>query len=136
MSCQSLVPLRHKHDLCTVTTPGHLHSLTVGKILWFCAMLQAVVQLACLHSFLEAPRLQLRYTCGTRQVVHELALPVAPHKFMVPEPHISKEMFFEKWKAYQGPPISNHDSRWTAMHLSSMIDDRHFHCHTSDVCIG
>lgn len=53
--------------------------------------------------------MQLRYSCGARQVVQDLPLPLAPHKFMVPEPRISKEMFFEKWKAYPGitaqPPV-------------------------------
>lgn len=67
--------------------------------------LQVVVQVACLHPFLEAPRLQLRYICGTRQVVQELALPLAPHKFMLPDPHISKEVFFDKWKAYPGAQL-------------------------------
>jgi hypothetical protein len=56
----------------------------------------------CMHSFLEAPRVQLRYSCGARQVVQELLLPLAPHKFMLPEPHIAKEAFFDKWKSYQG----------------------------------
>lgn len=66
---------------------------------------QAVVHVTCLHSFLEAPRVQLRYSCGVRQVVQELRLPLAPHKFMLPEPHIAKEAFFDKWKSYQGPPL-------------------------------
>lgn len=66
------------------------------------SVLQVAVQVTCLHSFLEPPRLQLRYTYGARQVVQELPLPLAPHKFMVPEPHIAKEAFFDKWKSYQG----------------------------------
>jgi AP-2 complex subunit alpha len=63
---------------------------------------QAAVRVTCLHSFLEAPRVQLRYSCGARQVAQELLLPLAPHKFMLPEPHIAKEAFFNKWKSYQG----------------------------------
>lgn len=58
--------------------------------------------MTCLQPFLEAPRVQLRYSTGARQVVQELALPLAPHKFMVPEPHIAKEAFFDKWKSYAG----------------------------------
>jgi hypothetical protein len=60
------------------------------------------VQVTCLQPFLEPPRVQLRYTVGARQVVQNLALPLAPHKFMVPEPTIAKEAFFEKWKSYAG----------------------------------
>lgn len=66
------------------------------------AMLQVLVQVTCLQPFLEPPRLQLRYTVGARQVVQDLALPLAPHKFMVPEPHIAKEAFFDKWRSYAG----------------------------------
>lgn len=63
---------------------------------------QVRVQVTCLQPFLEPPRVQLRYSTGARQVVQDLALPLAPHKFMVPEPTIAKEAFFEKWKSYTG----------------------------------
>lgn len=65
-------------------------------------LLQVLVQVTCLQPFLEPPRVQLRYSTGARQVVQDLALPLAPHKFMVPEPSIAKEAFFEKWKSYTG----------------------------------
>ena len=60
------------------------------------------MQVTCLQPFLEAPRVQLRYSTATRQVVQDLALPLAPHKFMVPEPHIAKDAFFDRWKSYAG----------------------------------
>eukprot|EP00879_Flechtneria_rotunda_P008959 GHRR01009380.1.p1 GENE.GHRR01009380.1~~GHRR01009380.1.p1 ORF type:complete len:1159 (+),score=411.60 GHRR01009380.1:174-3479(+) len=66
---------------------------------------QVSLQVTCMQPFLEPPRLQLRYATGSRQVVQELALPLAPHKFMVPEPQIGKEAFFERWKSYHGPPL-------------------------------
>jgi hypothetical protein len=69
---------------------------------------QVLVQLTCLQPFLEPPRLQLRYTVGARQVVQDLALPVAPHKFMVAEPHIAKDAFFDKWKSYPGEQRAVH----------------------------
>lgn len=70
--------------------------------------------MTCLHCFLEAPRLQVRYSCGARQVVQELTLPLAPHKFMLPEPHIAKEAFFDKWKSYQG-------GTWAAGLMASVV---------------
>jgi hypothetical protein len=83
--------------------------------------LQVLVQLTCLQPFLERPRLQLRYTVGARQVVQDLALPVAPHKFMVPEPHIAKEAFFDKWKSYPGEQQAIYTpSWWTFWPLLSM----------------
>lgn len=69
---------------------------------YVCVALQVRVQVTCMQPFLEAPRLQLQYTTGSRQVLQDLTLPLAPHKFMVPEPHIAKEAFFEKWKSYPG----------------------------------
>jgi len=78
---------------------------------------QVVVQVTCLQPFLEAPRVQLRYSTGARQVVQELALPLAPHKFMVPEPHIAKEAFFDKWKSYAGRWAEAHRPRHCAVRL-------------------
>lgn len=66
---------------------------------------QVLAQVTCLQPFQEPPRLQLRYSVGARQVVQDLPLPLALHKFMVPEPHIAKEAFFDKWKSYAGPPL-------------------------------
>jgi hypothetical protein len=68
----------------------------------FSGVPQVLAQVTCLQPFLEPPRVQLRYSIGARQVVQDLALPLAPHKFMVPEPHIAKEAFFDKWKSYPG----------------------------------
>jgi hypothetical protein len=77
-------------------------------------LLQVLVQATCLQPFLEPPHVQLRYTVGARQVVQDLALPLAPHKFMVPEPSIAKEAFFEKWKSYAGVlgPPAGHWGGW------------------------
>jgi hypothetical protein len=63
---------------------------------------QVPVQVTCLQPFVEGPGLMLRYASGLRQVAQELLLPLAPHKFMVPQQNIAKEAFFDKWKAYQG----------------------------------
>lgn len=67
--------------------------------------MQVLAQVTCLQPFQEPPRLQLRYSVGARQVVQDLPLPLAPHKFMVPEPHIAKEAFFDKWKSYAGEAV-------------------------------
>eukprot|EP00882_Tetradesmus_deserticola_P019241 GHRQ01020698.1.p1 GENE.GHRQ01020698.1~~GHRQ01020698.1.p1 ORF type:complete len:365 (+),score=199.38 GHRQ01020698.1:33-1097(+) len=110
-----LLFLGNKHASSTLTGlalllsgPSPAVQVVVGQLPLQLApkqQVQAVVHVTCLHSFLEAPRLQLRYGCGGRQVVQELLLPLAPHKFMLPEPHIAKEAYFDKWKNYQGPPL-------------------------------
>lgn len=51
---------------------------------------------------MEPPVLQLSYSLGARQVHQELKLPLSNHKFLVPEPHVAKEAFFDTWKAYAG----------------------------------
>eukprot|EP00775_Hariotina_reticulata_P003331 gene3331-3608_t len=89
--------------------PGSALQVEVGQLPAQLAPKQQVqvpVQVTCLQPFLEAPRLLLRYVSGSmRQVAQELLLPLAPHKFMVPQPHIAKEAFFDKWKSYRGPPL-------------------------------
>ncbi len=68
------------------------------------------IQAAALAPFAGAPQLLLAYQVTPAMpgaapagpaVRQELRLPVAPHKFLVPEPGISKELFFEQWKAHR-----------------------------------
>lgn len=87
---------------CSCSVAGH--TCTRLRALLFGAM-QVLAQVTCLQPFQEPPRLQLRYSVGARQVVQDLPLPLAPHKFMVPEPHIAKEAFFDKWKSYAGEAV-------------------------------
>ncbi|KAL6765657.1 Coatomer/clathrin adaptor appendage, Ig-like subdomain-containing protein [Haematococcus lacustris] len=66
---------------------------------------QVVLQLVSAAPFQGPPCLQLTYAvAGTAPVAVELRLPVLAHKFVVPEPAIPKEMFFEQWKASSTPP--------------------------------
>ena len=43
--------------------------------------------------------LRLGYTLCNVVVAQDLRLPVASHKFVMPEPIIAREIFFEQWKA-------------------------------------
>ncbi|EFJ50611.1 hypothetical protein VOLCADRAFT_120602 [Volvox carteri f. nagariensis] len=54
---------------------------------------QVPLTLTCLAPFAEPPVLSLSYA---------LRMPTAMHKFMVPEPHVPKETFFEHWRS--APP--------------------------------
>ncbi len=64
------------------------------------------LQAAALAPFTGTPSLTLEYTLsggpltgqGCRQ---ELRLPIAPHKFIVPEPTIPAQTFFEQWKVHR-----------------------------------
>ncbi|KAG1667410.1 hypothetical protein FOA52_004827 [Chlamydomonas sp. UWO 241] len=47
----------------------------------------------------EPPQLMLSYTIGNVCVEQGLKVPVASHRFVVPEASIAKELFFEQWKA-------------------------------------
>lgn len=95
---------------CSVAghTCAHLRALLVGAM-------QVLAQATCLQPFQEPPRLQLRYTVGARQVVQDLPLPLAPHKFMVPKPHIAKEAFFDKWKSYAGEAVQQTCNLWAGV---------------------
>jgi hypothetical protein len=62
---------------------------------------QVPIAVAALAPFVGPPSASLSYMLPSGPVRAELRLPVVPHKFMVPEPGISKEMFFEQWKAHR-----------------------------------
>eukprot|EP00200_Dunaliella_tertiolecta_P006547 CAMPEP_0202346842 /NCGR_PEP_ID=MMETSP1126-20121109/5457_1 /ASSEMBLY_ACC=CAM_ASM_000457 /TAXON_ID=3047 /ORGANISM="Dunaliella tertiolecta, Strain CCMP1320" /LENGTH=1093 /DNA_ID=CAMNT_0048938303 /DNA_START=70 /DNA_END=3351 /DNA_ORIENTATION=- len=65
---------------------------------------QVVVQVMAMLPFQGAPDLLLDYKMGNTVVHQDLRLPVLPHKFVIPEPAISKELFFSQWKANSIPP--------------------------------
>jgi len=48
--------------------------------------------------------MQLSYLAQTNSLTKTLKLPIVPSKFLTPFPDISQEMFFDHWKAQQGPP--------------------------------
>jgi hypothetical protein len=50
------------------------------------------------------PLLQLTYQIGSLPVSQLLPLPLANHRFMVPDPVIAKEAFFESWKGVAAAP--------------------------------
>uniref|UniRef100_A0A7S0R8D3 Clathrin adaptor alpha/beta/gamma-adaptin appendage Ig-like subdomain domain-containing protein n=1 Tax=Chlamydomonas leiostraca TaxID=1034604 RepID=A0A7S0R8D3_9CHLO len=65
---------------------------------------QVAVSAAAAHPFTGTPSLLLSYVLAGMPVQQELKLPVAVHKFVVPEPTIPKETFFAEWKANSNPP--------------------------------
>ncbi|KAF5828063.1 armadillo-type protein [Dunaliella salina] len=65
---------------------------------------QVAVQVMAMMPFQGAPDLLLDYKMGNTIVHQDLRLPVLPHKFVIPEPAISKELFFSQWKANSIPP--------------------------------
>lgn len=66
------------------------------------AALQVSVSLTCLAPVTETPLLTIAYTLGNVAVKQDLQLPVGTHKFVMPEPGIAKEFFFDQWKALSG----------------------------------
>ncbi|GMH38541.1 hypothetical protein BSKO_06425 [Bryopsis sp. KO-2023] len=72
---------------------------------------QTKVQLSveCMQPFLEPPRMQLVYKFGGHTVNQTLKLPIITTKFLVPEPDITRDAFFEHWKTYSGPPYKLQD---------------------------
>ena len=60
---------------------------------------QVVVKVSCLAPVEEVPGLTLHYQLGPLTVAQPLRLPVTNCRFLVPEPGIPKELFFEQWKA-------------------------------------
>lgn len=73
---------------------------------------------SCVQPLSGPVTLQLGYTVGGRAVLRELRLPVVPHKFMVPEPGIAREVFFESWKQIAGPPCKQQEMVQRATPLS------------------
>jgi hypothetical protein len=51
----------------------------------------------------EPPSFTLSYTIGNVSVDQPLKVPVASHRFVVPEAGIAKELFFEQWKSIGDP---------------------------------
>lgn len=98
------------------------------------------------------PSLTLRYTLGNVSVNQALHMPVANHRFVVPEAGIAKELFFGQWKAI-GWVVHNLRARvcrrasvcvrmCACMHASAVhfaatnYDDCHSDCdHTVVLCI-
>ena len=67
-------------------------------------LIQVHLSVECAQPFAEPPSMQLSYKMETNAMTQTLKLPVLPSKFLQPFPDISQEMFFEYWKAQQGPP--------------------------------
>lgn len=62
-----------------------------------------------LHLFLSRPNLNLNpypnpNPADGAPTTQMLRLPLLSHKFLVPEPSISKDLFFSTWKSHTGPP--------------------------------
>ncbi|MEW5308641.1 MAG: hypothetical protein WDW38_000584 [Sanguina aurantia] len=68
---------------------------------------QVPIQVGALQPFSEAPAMTLSYTLGSTVMTQQLQLPVLSHKFLVPEPAIAKELFFETWKQYRCEPLQD-----------------------------
>eukprot|EP00798_Chlamydomonas_sp_ICE-L_P020228 gene20228-26981_t len=66
--------------------------------------MQVPIHLACLGPMEEPPTVCFSYNLCNVVVSQELKLPVANHKFMVPEVKIPTEVFFAEWKALSTPP--------------------------------
>ncbi|PNW74645.1 hypothetical protein CHLRE_12g488850v5 [Chlamydomonas reinhardtii] len=79
-------------------TPGPMPAVLEPK-----QQLQVSIGLTCLGPFTEAPALALNYGVAGAPALNamQLRLPVAMHKFMAPEVHIPKEVFFDHWRAAQ-----------------------------------
>jgi hypothetical protein len=75
-------------------------------------LILVVLQVACQAPFLDCPVLQLHYQTAVGFAVSQsLQLPLAPHKFMVPEPTILKQAFFDSWKTFTGR-FGGHHVAW------------------------
>lgn len=63
---------------------------------------QIQLSVECLQPFMEPPQMQLGYKFGGQTVNQTLKLPLLTTKFLIPEPDITRDSFFEHWKAYGG----------------------------------
>lgn len=63
---------------------------------------QVQLSVECLQPFMEPPKLQLGYKTGGQSINQTLKLPLLTTKFLIPEPDITRDAFFEHWKAYAG----------------------------------
>ncbi len=61
---------------------------------------QVPIRLICLGpvSSADVPSVNLKYRLGDMRVDQDLRVPVTSMRFVVPEPTIPKELFFEQWK--------------------------------------
>lgn len=68
---------------------------------------QVPLMVACVSSFLEAPRLQISYTLASGQQCNQnLRLPLTVNKFCrAPENAIPADMFFTRWRSLAGAPL-------------------------------
>ncbi|KAG2494582.1 hypothetical protein HYH03_007348 [Edaphochlamys debaryana] len=92
----------------TLAAPAPGLQVTVGPLppqLEPKQQVQVPISLVCLGPFTAPPALALSYGVGGAPALpppgFALRLPVAMHKFMLPEPRIPKELFFEHWRAAQ-----------------------------------
>ncbi|GIL47564.1 hypothetical protein Vafri_4358 [Volvox africanus] len=88
-----------------VSLPGVLVSIApVPAVLEIKQQVQVPLAVVCLAPFTTPPVLSLSYAVGGAPALTglQLRLPTAMHKFMTPEPHIPKEVFFEHWR--HAPP--------------------------------
>ena len=56
------------------------------------------MHLACLGPIVDVPTVRITYTLANVTVDQALELPVACPKFILPDPAIAKELFFDQWK--------------------------------------
>ncbi|KAK9841331.1 hypothetical protein WJX74_004023 [Apatococcus lobatus] len=68
--------------------------------------IQVPLMVACVSTFLDAPRLQISYTLASGQQCNQsLRLPLTVNKFCrAPENAIPADMFFTRWRTLAGPP--------------------------------
>lgn len=65
--------------------------------------MQVPLAVACLAPFLAAPQMHLGYSAGRHAMSRTLALPLVVAKFCTPpSAPISREAFFERWRALDG----------------------------------
>ncbi|GIL70205.1 hypothetical protein Vretimale_3499 [Volvox reticuliferus] len=84
-----------------VPSPGVQVSIApVPVVLEIKQQVQVPLTLVCLAAFTAAPVLSLSYAVGGAPALtgFQLRLPIAMHKFMTPEAHIPKEVFFDHWR--------------------------------------
>ena len=94
----------------------HVHALSLLLALFMtrkiprrkliaCGGLQVPLAVVCLAPFLAAPQIQLGYSVGRHAMSQALALPLVVPKFCTPPSMaISREAFFERWRALDGAP--------------------------------
>ncbi|GLI58947.1 hypothetical protein VaNZ11_000735 [Volvox africanus] len=88
-----------------VPSPGVLVSIAPAPVvLEIKQQVQVPLTVVCLAPFTAPPVLSLSYAVGGAPALTglQLRLPTAMHKFMTPEPHIPKDVFFEHWR--HAPP--------------------------------